>query len=136
MRVTQVEKAESEKSEDSALRLESQKTVAQEVEKTFELESKAQSECLPQENDASETDRESHKIIGPITHDPEIFKLFQNRARQTPKTSTAMTFEANQTNLDFLEEFQPISDKESETQKQKRLELNPRFLKQMSQGLD
>ena len=47
-----------------------------------------------------------------------------------------MTFEANQTNLDFLEEFQPISDKESETQKQKRLELNPRFLKQMSQGLD
>ena len=45
MRVTQEEKAESEKSEDSALQLESQKTVAQEVEKTFELESKAQSEC-------------------------------------------------------------------------------------------
>ena len=114
MRVhTEPEKVESE-SQDDALQLESQKTVAQEAERTFELESKSQSENLPQEN-ASETDRESHKIIGPITHDPEIFKLFQNRARQTPKTSTAMTFEANQTNLDFLEEFQPISDKESES---------------------
>jgi hypothetical protein len=47
-----------------------------------------------------------------------------------------MTFEANQTNLDFLEEFQPISDKESESQKQKRLELNPRLLKQMGLSLD
>ena len=72
--------------------------------------------------------------MGPITHDPEIFKLFQNR--HTPKTSTAMTFDANQNNLDFLEEFQPISDKESESQKQRRLEVNPRHLQQMGLALD
>lgn len=130
MRVTEPEKATPEvesENQDDALQLESQKTMAQEAEETFKLESKAQSEDHPQEN-ASETDRESHRVIGPITHDPEIFKLFQNRGRQTSKTSTAMTFEANQNNLDFLEEFQPVSDKESESQKQKRLELNPRLL--------
>jgi hypothetical protein len=65
------------------------------------------------ESHASDTEQESHRI-GPFTNDPEIFKLFEKR--QTPKTETTVTFIANQTNssnLKFLEEWNPISDRET-----------------------